>query len=63
MSVHLRVRVLVSALKPILVLVRYVPHEYSRVYKYSILTNFIPPYRYVDLKYMICAVYMIDLGH
>jgi hypothetical protein len=78
-SVHSRVQVLVSALKPILVLNEYVPYEYSsnsQVYEYSILAsisiysqvfsmilmNIIPLYRYIDLKYMIHAIYMIGLG-
>jgi hypothetical protein len=38
----------------------------SIVNKYSfmhILVSIAPLYRYVDLKYMIYGIYMIDLGH
>jgi hypothetical protein len=67
-----------NALKPILVLDKYVPHEYSSnlqvlasiqilntLKDFHILMSIISLYVYVDLKYMIYAVYtcMIDLSH
>ena len=73
-SIYSRVQVLVSTAKSILALERVFVNEYSftaRVldthkYFYSItciLASIAPLYGYVDLKYMIYAIYMIDLGH
>ena len=36
---------------------------YTREYEYSLRASICIPYGYVDLKYMIYAIYMIDLGH
>lgn len=36
---------------------------YSNEYEYSLRASICIPYGYADLKYMIYAIYMIDLGH
>lgn len=43
----------------------YMSIRYSRVFilKYSYTREYYPLYGYVDLKYMIYAIYMIELGH
>jgi hypothetical protein len=61
--------ILASTSESILALERVFVNEYSftaRVYEYSItriLASIAPLYWYVDIKYMIYAIYMIDLGH
>ena len=69
--------ILVNTPEPILALVRVFVNEYSftaRVldtreyfysneYEYLLRASICIPYGYVDLKYMIYAIYMIDLGH